>query len=273
MIYHFVVGDMAAAQLTEALAQENALGDHEVVVLKDILNVGPLKKEEGQSFSEMRAAFWQDVLVHEKMPVALDDMERMLEVSKKMYDDTEAIAWCWMAPLPADVCAYHWLLPYLSKHAGRFFLVNIAGLPFLNDAGKLFFPQSISQLSPREIIKAKKLARPVTASEIEVDSYEWKKLQQENEGIRVHEGGKKLVSKPAGFYDPQLLQYVTAGFQKAGKVVTQAMNKQHIPTGDLYLSWRLRQLAAEGKLLIQGDPARSPKDFEVKLPEPVTAAS
>jgi hypothetical protein len=237
------------------------------------LNVGPLKKEEGQTFSEMRAAFWQDVLVHEKVPVAVDDMERMLEVSKKMYDDPEAVAWCWMAPLPADVCAYHWLLPYLSKHAGRFLLVNIAGLPFLNEAGKLFFPQSISQLSPREIGKARKLARPVTPSEIEVDAYEWKKLQQENEGIRAHEGGKKLVSKPASFYDAQLLQYTGPNFQKAGKVVNQAMSKQNIPTGDLYLSWRLRAMAAEGKLLMQGDPARSPKDFEVKLPAAETAAS
>jgi len=267
MKYHFVVGDMAAVPLLEALTQE----DEEIIVLKDILNVGPLKKEEEQRFSDLRSAFWQELVTDARTPVQVDDMERLLEVSKKMYEDTESVAWFWMAPLAADVCAYHWLLPYLGKHSGRFYVVNIAGLPFLNESGKLFFPQSIAQICPKEITKATKLARPVNNSELEVDGYEWKKLQQENAGIRIHGGGKKLSSQDETYYDAQLLNHCTAQFQKAAKVIAQAMSKQAIPTGDLYLAWRLRQMAAAGKLELQGDPTRSAKDFEVRLPQTETA--
>lgn len=112
MIYHIVVGDIAGNALIEAVKLEPTL-EGEVIVLKDILHVGPLKKGEGQSFSELRSAYWQEVSPNSKEPIQVDDMERLLDVSKAMYDDEHAAAWLWMAPWPADVCAYHWMLPYL----------------------------------------------------------------------------------------------------------------------------------------------------------------
>ncbi len=264
MIYHIVVGDMAAGPLAEAIEMEPELKG-EVIVLKDILHVGPIQKEEGQSFSDMRSAWWQEVS-NAKEPIRVDDMERLLEVSNAMYKDEEAVAWFWMAPWPADVCAYHWMLYYLSKHSGRFYLLNIAGLPFLDENGKVCYPKNISEILPKELVKARKLARQVTPAEVEVDGEEWNKLVQENAGIRVHEGGKKLASKPEDHYDNQLKSFCSHQFQKASRIVGQALNKYKIPTGDLHLGWRLRKLAESGQLLQQGDATKTLKDFEVKLP-------
>ena len=42
MIYHFVVGDEAAKPLQEAIEAEESMAG-EIVVLKDILHVGPVK--------------------------------------------------------------------------------------------------------------------------------------------------------------------------------------------------------------------------------------
>lgn len=265
MIYHIVVGDMAAGPLSEAVMNEPSMHG-EVVVLKDILHVGPLKKEEGTGFSAMRSAFWNQVVNNEKNPVLVDDMERLLEISKAMYDDPEVKVWFWMAPSPADVCAYHWMLPYLSKHQGRFYIVNIAGLPFLDEKGKLHYPKNISEILPKELIKARKLARQVTLPEVEMDTYEWRKLTDENAGLRTHEGGKKLTSRTEDYYDGQLLSFCSHQFQKGSRIVSQAINKYNIPTGDLYLGWRLRKMAEEEKLMIQGDQNKTMKDFEVKLP-------
>jgi hypothetical protein len=265
MTFHFIVGDLAAKPLLDAfLEQEEA----EVVVLKDILNIGPLEKEEGKSFSEMRATFWQKIAPNDKQEFILDDMERLLEISKKMYEDETVNAWFWMAPLPADVCAYYWLLHYLSKHNGRFLLVNIAGLPFLNDLGKLYFPKSIAELSTKEIAKATKLARPLSNSEIEVDTYEWKQIKANNAAIRTMVGGKKINHHAVDYYDHLLLTQCSSTFQKSNKIINAAVGKEiSIPTGDLFLAWRLRELAAIGTLQIQGENGKSPKDFEVKLYE------
>lgn len=265
MIYHFVVGDLAAAPLQEAVMMEPSMAG-EVIVLKDILHVGPLQKEEGSSFSALRSSFWQQVVVNEKQPVEVNDMERLLEISNAMYKDENIKAWFWMAPAPADVCAYHWMLPYLSKHTGRFYLLNIAGLPFLDENGKVFYPKSLSEIMPKELVKARRLARQVTLAEVEVDTEEWRKLVAENAPIRTHEGGKKLSSRSEDHYDAQLISFCSHQYQKASRIVSQALTKFHIPTGDVYLGWRLRRMAETGKLQLQGDVAKTLKDFDVKLP-------
>lgn len=265
MIYHFVVGDMAAEPLKEAIMAEPSMAG-EVIVLKDILHVGPLLKEEGSSFSALRSSFWQQVVINEKQPVEVNDMERLLEISNAMYKDDSIKAWFWMAPGPADVCAYHWMLPYLSKHTGRFYLLNIAGLPFLDENGKLFYPKNLSEIISKELVKARKLARQVTLAEVEVDTEEWRKLVQENAPVRTHEGGKKLASRPEDHYDEKLASFCSHQYQKASRVVNQALSKFHIPTGDLYLGWRLRKMAEAEKLQIQGDVTKTLKDFEVRLP-------
>ncbi len=256
---------MAAVPLQEAVAAEPGMHG-EVVVMKDILHVGPLQKEEGQSFSALRSAFWQDVVINEKQPVEVDDMERLLEISAAMHNNADRQVWFWMAPAPADVCTYHWLIKYLSKYPGRFYILNLSNLPFLDENGKVYYPKNISEVLPKELVKARKLARPVTMAEVEVDGEEWRKLVEENAPIRTHEGGKKLASRGVDYYDNQLLGFCSQQFEKAARIIAQAMKKSPIPTGDLYLGWRLRKMAEESKLTLRGDVTKTLKDFEVKLP-------
>jgi hypothetical protein len=241
------VGDVAAQPLMEAVSLHEELAG-EVVVLKDILHVGPLKTE-GLSFSENRSAFWNEA-IPDGQHIQVDDLERLMEVSSKLSNDERYRIWFWMAPAPADVAAYFWLLHFLKKHQGRFSVVNINGLPFLDENGKLFYPESMGHIPVKEIIKARKLARITTPSEWESDADEWPRLTSENEGIRVHEGGKRLKSQPISFYDDTLLQYITASGQKINKVVNLAISKNKVPTGDSFLHWRLREMTREGNVEI-----------------------
>jgi len=265
MIYHFVVGDMAAQPLQEAIMNEPSI-QGEVIILKDLLHLGPLQREEGISFSTMRSEFWNTVIGNDKQPVEVNNLERLMEASTQLTNNPEAQIWLWMAPWPADVCAYHWMLSYLGKHMGRFYLVNIAGLPFLDENGKVYFPKNLSEIMPKELVKARRLARLVTPAEYEVDGEEWNRYVNENGGIRTHEGGKKLSSREETHYDNILLSYCSHQFQKAHKVINQAISKYNVPTGDVYLGWRLREMNSSGKLQLQGDTAKTLKDFEVKLP-------
>ena len=264
MIYHIVTGDLAGAPLKDAVMTEATMAG-EVVIIKDVLSVGPLQKEEGKTFSETRTSFWQQVVNNEKN-IEVDDFDRISQVSLELAKNDDAKVWVWMAPWPADICTYYWSLKYLGAYLSRFYVVNIAGLPFLDEQGKIFFPRSIGDIQPKELIKARRLARPVTPAELEVDGEEWNKLVAENSGIRIHEGGKRLISKSDTWYDSQLLSFCSQQYQKASKIVGQALAKFNIPTGDLYLGWRLRKLAEMGKLQLQGDMTKALKDFDVKLP-------
>ena len=265
MIYHIVTGDVAATPLRDAITMEPTM-EGEIIVMRDVLSVGPLKKEEGQSFSELRSVFWREVVNNEKNFGQLDDLETLLQTANELSKNEDDKIWLWVAPWPADVCLYHWTLKYLGKYIGRFYVVNIAGLPFLDENGKVFFPKSIGEIQPKELVKARKLARLVTPAELEVDGEEWRKLVDQNAGVRIHEGGKRLTSKNAEQYDNQLMSFATQNYQKASKIVGQAIAKFNVPTGDVYLGWRLRQLVAAEKLHLQGDITKTLKDFDVKLP-------
>ncbi len=256
---------MAAIPLTEAVNMETEMAG-KVITIQDLLNVGPLQKtEEGQKFSELRQSFWKTVINSDKIP-EVTDTEKILEVSASMAKNEDDVAWVWIAPWPADICTLLWLTKYLGKYPGRFFVVNIAGLPFLDEEGKLFFPKNISELLPREVIKAKRLARAVSYAEIETDGEDWRKLVEENALVRILEGGKKIISKEVNYYDKQLVSFCSQQFQKASRVVNQTMAKSETHTGDAFLGWRLRELAAQETLRLQGDTSKTLKDFEVKIP-------
>ena len=265
MIYHLITGDLAAAPLTDALNSDSGFSG-EVVVMKDVLSVGPLKKEDGQSFSVLRSEFWQQVAPFEKSPIEVNDLDRLIETANQLAKNPADSIWIWIAPLPADLCMYFWCLKYLGKYCDRLYVVNIAGLPFLDENGKLFFPKSIAEILPTQIVKASKLARLINATELEMDQDEWERLMFENGGVRVLEGNKKIASKPESHYDQSLLAFCTHQFQKATRIIGQAIQKYGIPTGDYYLGWRLRQLYETGRLILQGDPNGKIKDYDVKIP-------
>lgn len=264
MIFHLVVGDEAARPLREAVASEESMAG-EVVVLKDILHVGPLQRGDGESFGAMRSRFWNAVLPHEKEPIVVPDEERVLQISNALHKSVDAQAWVWMAGAPADVCAYHWLLGYLTKHGEKLRLVSTGGLPFLNAAGAVFYPRGFSEVTARELVKARRLARPLAAGEAEIDAENWATLVEQDTGLRTHEGGRKLLSRPVDFYDKILQSSLTAQLQKASRVVSTALSKNYLPPGDLWLGWRLRILAETGVVAAIGDATRPLKEWEVQL--------
>lgn len=256
---------MAAQPLAEAVNTEPSM-QGQVLALKDILHVGPIKKAAGQSFSQLRSEFWKEVVNDEKQDTTVNDLERLLEITTQLNNNTEDVVWLWMAPWPADVCAYYWMLNYMSKHLERFYVLNLSGLPFLNEEGKVYYPKNMSEILPRELIKARKLARQVTPAELEIDGEEWLNMTAENAGMRLLEGGKKLYTREESYYDEKLLSFCSHQFQKGHRIVNQTISKLSVPTGDMYLGWRLRKLVENGTLLSEGDVSKTLRDFSVKLP-------
>ena len=139
-------------------------------------------------------------------------------------------------------------------------------MPFLNEKGQLFYPTYLSQIQPKEFLKAKKLARPITLSEFELDPDEWKKLCMENEGVRFLEGGKKLVSMNIGCYDKEILSLLTKNAQKLPSALSNIMAKLKVKLGDAFIVYRLKEMEQAGKIVFVGDWAKGWKDIVVQMP-------
>src|SRR5690606_7728222 len=143
MKYHIVVGDEAAKPLLEALFSNEEEEPATVLVLKDLLHIGPLQKEDGKSFSTTRTAFWESVIASEKNKPEVDDLERILNLGNQLNQFPNRQVWFWLAPWPADMTAYYWLLSYFQKYREQFYVVNVGGLPFIDEERKMFYPKNI----------------------------------------------------------------------------------------------------------------------------------
>ncbi|MGN6439834.1 MAG: DUF1835 domain-containing protein [Agriterribacter sp.] len=266
---HIVFNEADVEVLQKAIELDETL-QGEVIQIKDDYAVGPLANLYVGEGIEARKAWWNEVLAGGDLDGkvndgSVDDYKTVAELVGTMRRNADEIIWIWAAQNKHDVSGYYWLLHYMKEFQGRVFILYLNNLPFINEKGQIFYPTWLHTIQPKEFLKAKKLARPITLSEFEVDPDEWIKLANENKGVRILEGGKKLVQHDYDFYDADLKKYITKDWQKASKVISHFLSKNKHTTGDMYLLWRLKLLIAAGDYDVQGE-VKNMKDFEVKTP-------
>lgn len=261
----FQEADIAALEKSFEL-DETLQGD--IIQIKDDYAVGPLTDLYTETGREARNNWWREVLAGGDYDSKIDsgevdDDKTVTELKQHLDADPDKYIWIWAAQNKHDVSGYYWLMGQFKDYAGRIFILYLNNLPFLNEKGNLFYPENLFEIPAREFVKAKKLAREITTSEFEVDPDEWTKLVLENKGVRLLEGGKKLVQEDYGFYDAELKKLVTGDWQKASKIIHTHLAKAKHSTGDAYLLWRLKTLVANDLFDVQGSLGKM-KEFELK---------
>lgn len=253
--------------LTKSFDLDESLRD-EIIEIRDDYAVGPLKDIYSAEGIENRKDWWRNVLSGNETSITVDsgyvnDQEVVEDIKEKLKTNEDEIVWIWVAPNKHDVSGYFWLMSQLKEFTGRVYVLSLNNLPFINEKGNIFYPVNLFEIPPREFLKAKKLARPITASEFELDPDEWAKICDENKMVRTLEGAKKLAQHNEDFYDKYILEFVTTDWQKANKVVQQFLNKSKHTTGDAFVLWRLKQLVLNQTIEASGE-IKNIKDFEVK---------
>jgi hypothetical protein len=276
---HIVFGESSVPPLSGAFELDEQLkGD--ILFFEDDLSIGPLFIFDTKDGQAARRLWWKQlagipevvqteiVPEEEVVPEAEEvsvDVEKFRELKARLKAEPELHVWIWAGQNARDVDGYYWLVSQLYDFAGRIFIIYLNNLPFLNEKGGVFYPTHLHQILPKEFLKAKKLARAISLAEFELDGDEWSRLMNENAGIRLLEGGKKLRGEPTNFYDKDLLAAASAEFQKAYKVVNQVTGKLKYPVLDQYLGWRVKELVKQEKLESRGE-LKTTRDFEIKLP-------
>jgi hypothetical protein len=264
---HIVFNEADVEVLKKAIELDPAL-EGEVIQIKDDYAVGPIQNiYEGEGI-DARKNWWREVLsggdydgLVEKGVV--DDQKTVDELVGRMRRESAEVIWIWAAQNKHDVSGYYWLLHFIKEFPGRISILYLNNLPFINEKGQIFYPSWLSSIPPKEFLKAKKLARPITLSEFEVDPDEWNRLCKEDKGVRILEGGKKIVQYDYDFYDADLRKFITADWQKASRIIHNFLHKNAHTTGDAFILWRLKLILSEGEFDTNGE-LKGMKDFEVK---------
>jgi len=241
----------------------------EVIQIEDEFAVGPIKDIYTAEGWENRRQWWRDILAGGDYDGIVDDgsvqddNKTVVDLIAKLHNDPAEAIWIWAAQNKHDVSGYYWLMSQLKDFQGRIFILYLNNLPFISEKGNIFYPVNLFQIPPKEFIKAKKLSRPITTAEFEIDADEWQKLCNEDGGVRILEGGKKLIQKNYDFYDPELKGFITGEWLKASKIIHHFLSKARNTTGDAYLLWRVKQMILSGEIDVQGE-MKNMKDFEIK---------
>jgi hypothetical protein len=254
--------------LREAIAKDPHL-EGEIIQIGDDFAVGPIVDLYDVEGREARSGWWRQVFSGGDYEHILDDGSvpddhgSVLWIRKKLQAGAAETTWIWAAPNQHDVSGYFWLIGQLKEFQGRVFIVYPNNLPFISDKGSIFYPSHLFEIPVRELLKAKKLARPITASEFETDPDEWMRLSREQGGVRILEGGKKLISHGYDYYDADLTRFITGDWTRANRIIHHFLAKAPQVTGDAFLLWRLKQIIAGGGCEVQGE-TRGMKDFEIR---------
>jgi hypothetical protein len=265
---HIVFQEADIAALEKSFELDETL-KADIIQIKDDYAVGPITDIYTAAGIEVRKQWWREVLAggdydgHVDSGI-VDDNKTVADLKDRLNNDAEEKIWIWAAQNKHDVSGYYWLMSQLKDYQGRLFILYLNNLPFLNEKGNLFYPVNLFEIPAKEFVKAKKLAREITPSEFEVDPDEWIKLCNENKGIRILEGGKKLVQEDYDFYDAEFKKLVTVDWQKASKIINSYLSKAKHTTGDAYLLWRLKGLVTQEIFDVQGGVGKM-KEFELKL--------
>jgi len=265
---HIVFNTADVEVLNNAIEIDSSL-DGDVLEIKDDYAVGPIADIYTAEGRNTRNEWWKEVLAGgdydglvEKGVV--NDEKTVETIKTRLDEDEKEEVWIWAAQNKHDVSGYYWLMSQLKDYQSRIFILYLNNLPFINEKGNIFYPEWLHVIPPREFLKAKKLARPITLSEFEVDPDEWKRLCQEDKMVRILEGGKKLAQYGVDFYDEDLKKFITGEWQKASKIIHQFLHKNKHTTGDAFVLWRLKRMVSQDMVDAQGE-LEGMKDFELKL--------
>ncbi|MBS1564001.1 MAG: DUF1835 domain-containing protein [Bacteroidetes bacterium] len=264
---HIVFNEPDVEVLKKAIELDESMqGD--VLQVKDDYAVGPLPGIYTPEGIEARRLWWKEVLAGgdydgKTETGEVDDNKLVAGLKERLDADPAEYIWIWAAQNKHDVSGYYWLMSQFKDYQGRLFILYLNNLPFISEKGTIFYPDWLSVIPPKEFLKAKRLARPITLSEFEVDPDEWTRICNEGKNVRLLEGGKKLSQQNDTFYDEELRKFITGDWQKASRIISQYLSKSKHPTGDAYLLWRLKGLVTGGELDVQGE-VRNMKEFEVK---------
>src|SRR5918993_958382 len=205
----------------------------DIQIVRDDYAVGPIQNIYETEGYQARREYWKELVDYspynsDGLMQLVDDRLMIHNLTNELDENEKQEVWIWMGQNQHDVCGYYWLISQLKDYSGRISVLYLNNLPFINEKGQIFYPTALHQILPKEFLKAKKLARKVTPSEFEVDPDEWSRLMDENGAVRILEGGKKIVSKEADFYDKDILSGLTNENQKGNKAVHNILAKMKI---------------------------------------------
>lgn len=259
---HIVFNSSAAAGLRDALRQAGR--DEHVVGLSDCLSFGPINPPDPELRrkwveQELDYTGWEEVIGE-----ATSFWPEALSISNRR------IAWLSRRSAQEYAGFLEWLWRLDEEPVEVVDLTNVIVAGNGTEKTERNFVIGLGIIAPHKILESELLDRTETLSAVLRAQYRelWGRLRTENAPLRILDEGE-LVSAPLSFFDPLLLSCARPEWQKAARIIGEALSDfwetSILQTGDLVLWARARALAGTGRLEFRGDLSDI-QNSELRLP-------
>jgi hypothetical protein len=242
-ILHVLPSLPAASSARQALRQIGA--NEKVIGITDDLGYGPI----GGDCALRRA--WLNETFGDGWGELADIAE--LEWQQVLSAPMRPVIWT----CRSDAGDHAGFLEFLWRIGDRVFdVIDATGVVVRTASGIAKIPR-LGCVPPAQIIDAGLLHRRerMTPDAIAAARENWARLRAENAFLRITENDR-LVSKPMSYFDARLLGRVPTGWERAARVVGEAMTelaRDGCFLGDYFIWSRYLSLEAEGALEIAGE--------------------
>ncbi|MDR6292241.1 MULTISPECIES: DUF1835 domain-containing protein [Inquilinus] len=252
-VLHVCCGDSAAEVIRAGLNLPEAA----VLVLRDDLAVGPLGDVDSDR-PDARAAFWHAVFPDEDRAAIetggrlVDQLAEEAAVLRALPDAAETFV-LWHGSGAAEQLKLRRAIWALRDATAP--LEEVAVGPDLLPGALRRDMTAVGMLEPEDVPRAAATARPVDPDRRARLAAEWERLRADGGGLRHHRGGI-ITTHPIDAHDAEILAAVGTDWMPAARVIGQPMGTiAGFFATDAFCFWRLRQLAAQGRVEFEGSPA------------------
>jgi Domain of unknown function (DUF1835)/Protein of unknown function len=256
---HLTNGDVAAESLRIALRQAGR--NDRVQALRDDLAVGPLLGSDTAPY--LRAEFWQRVLGDARRDCVREFDEQADVLAEIAAQPSPVIVW--HAQSAGDQLMLRRVCYHLRDCPQRLHEVRLT-IGALTGSGaprRADHATSIGMFAP-DLLKARLAdAAPIPLLRIGRLAVEWQTLKQANAEIRRWHDNM-FASGSYAQLDAIILEHAASSWQPAARVAAKLMTADTgLLVSDVIALWRLRELAASGRLRLRGDTAAAWQTLEL----------
>lgn len=251
----YIVFDKEDAQALEKSFELDEKLASEILIEVDDWSYGPLKNMNIEDGKITRAEWLAG------LGIQLPEKDAVQLIKEKLDSEPESTAIIWVAPNNRDVCGYYHLVSELQSYKGRVSNIWLNNLPFINEKMQVFYPNYLKEILPAEFVKARKLELEITSSTFETDPDEWTRLREENDLLRISDGGKKVSGKPVDFFDKEIMSLMQNDWQKVSRLLHAVKSNDH--PSRTFLLWRIREMINTQRIEAKGDWP-SNENFDIK---------
>jgi Protein of unknown function/Domain of unknown function (DUF1835) len=256
---HVVFSSSGAGSLRQALWAKGLR--ERVVDLSDNLDWGPIV---ANSFDDRQV--WLDSNIPLQEPGWDWIASGAREFEAKIRSDPDRLIW--IAPQSAsELCAFYWYLDLIGGNGATMIVVDYP----LQDAWCGAPPRGLGELNLDRFSNLLNDAQRLPWNSVRFPTDRWKELRAEASLLRIVNGGL-INSVREDYFDEQLLAECSDKWQKWHRIVGNTMvrlwEQNHHPD-DLFLSWRLRVLAEQMRIVsnreIVGHATSNPDPLLIRL--------